>query len=51
MIDDPDWRAVFVPKGILLGGGDFIQRKSLATTLDVIAKEGAGAFYKVRREI
>jgi gamma-glutamyltranspeptidase/glutathione hydrolase/leukotriene-C4 hydrolase len=48
MLNNLDWRAIFAPQGALLREGEFIQRTKLANTLEIIAKEGADAVYKVR---
>src|ERR1700761_8784875 len=47
MLTIPEWSAIFAPEGELLVEGDPIQRERLARTLEKIAKEGPGAFYKV----
>lgn len=43
--DDPNWAIDFAPKGERLELGDTITRKRYANTLEVIAEEGADAFY------
>ena len=47
MLNAPDWKAIFAPKGCLLREGDLIQRTALARTLETIAEHGPDAFYKV----
>jgi len=42
---DPNWALDFAPNGTRLGLGDTITRKRYAATLEVIAKDGADAFY------
>ena len=46
MLNEPDWRAIFAPEGRLLREGEIIRRTNLARTLETIAEEGPGAFYK-----
>ena len=46
MLNASDWRAIFAPQGRLLKAGDTIHRTNLSRTLQTIAKEGPGAFYK-----
>ncbi|KAG8213665.1 gamma-glutamyltranspeptidase-domain-containing protein [Butyriboletus roseoflavus] len=46
MLHSKDWRAVFAPEGKLLLQGELIQRTNYSRTLDIIANEGPGAFYK-----
>lgn len=48
MLGDPDWSAVFAPRGTFLREGDVIKRTNYSRTLATIASEGPGAFYKVR---
>lgn len=47
MLNNPDWSAVFAPRGTLLKEGDLIRRTNLSRTLSIIASEGPDAFYKV----
>lgn len=47
MLRSKDWQAVFAPEGKLLLQGDPIRRTNYSRTLDMIANEGPGAFYKV----
>lgn len=42
---DPTWASDFAPNGTRLGLGDIITRKRYADTLEIIANEGADAFY------
>ena len=46
--NEPDWSAIFAPKGTLLREGDYIKQTQLARTLATIASEGPQAFYKVK---
>ena len=46
MLNEPDWRAIFAPEGRLLREGEIIRRTNLSRTLETIAEEGPGAFYK-----
>lgn len=46
LIDDPTWATDFAPNGTLVQLGDIMTRKRYADTLESIAKEGAGIFYK-----
>lgn len=46
MLTEPDWRAIFAPDGRLLAEGDTIRRLNLSRTLETLAEEGPGAFYK-----
>ncbi|KAH0835459.1 gamma-glutamyltranspeptidase [Lanmaoa asiatica] len=46
MHHNKDWRAIFAPEGKLLVEGEPIRRTNYSRTLDIIANEGAGAFYK-----
>ncbi|KAG6886421.1 hypothetical protein C0992_004024 [Termitomyces sp. T32_za158] len=46
MLNNPDWREIFAPHGVLLREGETIRRTNLARTLQMIAKEGSSAFYK-----
>ncbi|KAG6900534.1 hypothetical protein C0993_009111, partial [Termitomyces sp. T159_Od127] len=48
MLNNPDWREIFAPHGVLLREGETIRRKNLARSLQMIAKEGSSAFYKVK---
>ncbi|KAK1498608.1 gamma-glutamyltranspeptidase [Colletotrichum tamarilloi] len=45
LTDDPSWAIDFAPHGTLLKLNETITRKRYADTLEVIAKEGADAFY------
>ncbi|KAH9485370.1 Glutathione hydrolase proenzyme 1 [Psilocybe cubensis] len=45
MLNNPDWSAVFAPKGVLLKLGETIRRTNLSRTLQKISKEGARGFY------
>lgn len=42
---DPTWALDFAPNGTRLGLGDIITRKRYADTLEIIANQGADAFY------
>ncbi|KAH0827481.1 gamma-glutamyltranspeptidase [Lanmaoa asiatica] len=46
MLHNEDWRAIFAPEGRLLRQGESIRRTNYSRTLEVIANEGPGAFYK-----
>ncbi|KAG5638640.1 hypothetical protein H0H81_011359 [Sphagnurus paluster] len=46
MLNNPDWSAIFAPKGYLLREGEVIRRTNLSRTLELIAKEGSKALYK-----
>ncbi|KAF5393357.1 hypothetical protein D9757_000549 [Collybiopsis confluens] len=46
MFNNPDWSAIFAPRGALLKQGDVIHRTNLSRTLSIIATEGPEAFYK-----
>lgn len=45
MLTNPDWSAIFAPKGQLLTQGDMIRRSNYSHTLYQIAEHGAEAFY------
>lgn len=47
MLDNPDWRAIFAPQGVLLKEGDRIHRTNYSRTLSIIAEQGPDAFYEV----
>ncbi|KAF9501747.1 gamma-glutamyltranspeptidase [Pleurotus eryngii] len=46
MLNRPDWSSIFAPQGRFLREGEVIRRVNLSRTLQTIANEGAGAFYK-----
>ncbi|PFH47245.1 hypothetical protein AMATHDRAFT_6968 [Amanita thiersii Skay4041] len=46
MLNNPDWRSIFAPQGVLLKEGDPIQRVNLSRTLAIIAAQGTDPFYK-----
>ncbi|KAJ7783168.1 gamma-glutamyltranspeptidase [Mycena metata] len=46
MLGNPDWSAVFAPRGRFLREGDVIRRTNFSRTLATIASEGPDAFYK-----
>ncbi|KAJ6499312.1 gamma-glutamyltranspeptidase [Mycena sanguinolenta] len=46
MLDNPDWSAVFTPRGRFLQEGEVIRRSNYSRTLATIASEGPDAFYK-----
>ncbi|KAG6862259.1 hypothetical protein C0995_002190 [Termitomyces sp. Mi166 len=46
MLNNPDWKEIFAPQGVLLREGETIRRTNLARTLQIIAEEGSDAFYK-----
>ncbi|KAG6837702.1 hypothetical protein H0H93_003504 [Arthromyces matolae] len=46
ILNDPDWRAIFAPNGVLLREGEIIRRTNLARTLSMIAANGSEVFYK-----
>jgi len=45
MLTSPAWSKVYTRNGALLVEGDFVQRLNYGRTLEMIAKEGAQAFY------
>ncbi|KAJ3160845.1 hypothetical protein HDU86_008205 [Geranomyces michiganensis] len=45
MLKNPNFRAVFAPKGVLLKTGDWIKRETYGKALSEIALNGADAFY------
>ncbi|KAF9193210.1 hypothetical protein BGZ51_003959 [Haplosporangium sp. Z 767] len=45
METQPDWSHVFASNGVALKEGQWIKRKALADTLEIVGKEGADAFY------
>ncbi|KAF9461274.1 gamma-glutamyltranspeptidase [Collybia nuda] len=45
MLDNPDWQAVFAPKGVFLQEGEIIRRENLSRSLAAIANDGSEAFY------
>lgn len=51
LLNNPDWKPIFAPRGVLLKEGDMIRRTNLSRTLKVIASQGADGFYKVNRRI
>ncbi|KAJ7346605.1 nucleophile aminohydrolase [Mycena albidolilacea] len=46
MLGNPDWSAVFAPRGRFLREGEVIRRTNYSRTLATIASEGPDAFYK-----
>ncbi|KAJ7725834.1 gamma-glutamyltranspeptidase [Mycena maculata] len=46
MLGNPDYRAVFAPRGRFLREGEFINRSAYARTLAALASEGPDAFYQ-----
>ncbi|KAF7321382.1 Sec7-like domain belongs to guanine nucleotide exchange factors [Mycena kentingensis (nom. inval.)] len=46
MLENPDWRDIFAPAGRFLQKGQTIRRTNYSRTLEIIANEGADAFYK-----
>lgn len=46
LLNNPDWKPIFAPRGVLLKEGDMIRRTNLSRTLKVIASQGADGFYK-----
>lgn len=46
MADDPVWKEVYYPNGVLAVEGDTIYRKNYGATLAAIAQNGTDAFYK-----
>lgn len=46
MLNHPDWKIIFAPRGPLLREGDIVRRTNLSHTLSIIASQGANAFYK-----
>jgi len=46
MLSNPDFSAIFAPKGLLLREGDLIRRTNYSNTLYTIACHGPSAFYK-----
>ncbi|KAF8973301.1 gamma-glutamyltranspeptidase [Flammula alnicola] len=51
MLKNPDWSAIFAPKGRFLKEGETISRTNLSRTLSAIAQEGANALYTVRHDL
>ncbi|KAI0066114.1 gamma-glutamyltranspeptidase [Artomyces pyxidatus] len=45
MTRNPDWKAIFAPRGVRLREGDPIRRTNLSRTLATIATHGADGFY------
>ena len=45
ILDDPLFAQVYAPNGTALKEGDICYRPSLANTLELLAEQGAGAFY------
>jgi len=45
-IDDPEWRRIFLPRGVPPGPGDLFVQPDLARSLAALAADGADAFYK-----
>ncbi|KAG1896324.1 nucleophile aminohydrolase [Suillus fuscotomentosus] len=48
MLPKEDWRAIFVPEGLMLLEGETIRRTNYSRTLATIASEGPNVFYKVQ---
>jgi gamma-glutamyltranspeptidase / glutathione hydrolase / leukotriene-C4 hydrolase len=46
MLGNPDYAAIFAPRGLLLREGDLIRRTNYSNTLTAIARHGASVFYK-----
>jgi gamma-glutamyltranspeptidase/glutathione hydrolase/leukotriene-C4 hydrolase len=46
MLGNPDFSAIFAPKGLLLREGDLIRRTNYSNTLSTIASHGPSVFYK-----
>ncbi|KAF3937753.1 Gamma-glutamyltranspeptidase [Dactylella cylindrospora] len=46
LTEDATWALDFAPNGTLVGEGDIMYRKRFADTLEIIANEGADAFYE-----
>ena len=51
MLGNPDWSAIFAPRGRLLREGEIIRRKNYSRTLAAIASHGPDAFYTVSNVI
>jgi gamma-glutamyltranspeptidase/glutathione hydrolase/leukotriene-C4 hydrolase len=45
MLQSPPWKEVYAPQGYLAVEGDYIRRTNYGRTLEMIAKDGADAFY------
>jgi gamma-glutamyltranspeptidase/glutathione hydrolase len=45
LVDDPAWSQDFAPNGTRVGVGDYMTRRRYARTLEIIAEQGAEAFY------
>ena len=48
MLNNPDWREIFAPRGVFLREGELIRRTNYSRTLAAVATGGAEAFYSVR---
>jgi gamma-glutamyltranspeptidase/glutathione hydrolase/leukotriene-C4 hydrolase len=46
MLSSPAWKEVYAPHGYLAVEGDWIRREKYAKTLEIIAEQGADAFYE-----
>lgn len=46
MRNSTEWSEVYLPHGVRVKEGDFVKRPNLANTLEIIANEGADAFYE-----
>jgi gamma-glutamyltranspeptidase/glutathione hydrolase len=46
VLDDPEWRRIFVPQGRVPQTGEILRQPELARTLSIISREGPEAFYR-----
>lgn len=51
ILNDPDWKPIFAPRGVFLKEGEHISRLSYGETLRSVAEHGAEVFYKVHSPV